>query len=154
MIETVDMTGTTFAAPPHRFEAGTPMIAQAVALGAAVDYVTGLGRDDIQAHEHELTAYALEQLQTIPELRIIGPSTAVERGATIAFALKGIHPHDVAQLLDEQGIAVRAGHHCARPVCVRYGIPATTRASFGVYTTMDEVDALVRGVEKVRQVFS
>jgi cysteine desulfurase / selenocysteine lyase len=154
MIETVDMTGSTFAAPPHRFEAGTPMIAQAVALGAAVDYVTGLGRDDIQAHEHELTAYALEQLQTIPELRIIGPSTAVERGATIAFALKGIHPHDVAQLLDEQGIAVRAGHHCARPVCVRYGIPATTRASFGVYTTMDEVDALVRGVEKVRQVFS
>jgi len=153
MIETVDMTGTTFAAPPHRFEAGTPMIAEAVGLGAAIDYVTALGMDNIQAHEEQLTAYALEALSTVDGLRIIGPATGIDRGATIAFTLRGVHPHDVAQILDEQGIAVRAGHHCARPVCVRYGIPATTRASFGVYTTTDEVDALVRGLEHVLEVF-
>lgn len=154
MIETVAMTGSTFAEPPHRFEAGTPMIAQAVALGAAVDYVSALGMPEIREHEKMLTAYALDELQTIQGLRIIGPSTAVDRGATISFTLPGIHPHDVAQLLDEQGIAVRAGHHCARPVCLRYGVPATTRASFGVYTTVDEVDALVRGVHQVSEVFA
>ncbi|MGH8860360.1 MAG: cysteine desulfurase [Jatrophihabitantaceae bacterium] len=154
MIETVSMEQSTFAAPPHRFEAGTPMIAQAVALGTAVDYVTGLGIHNIREHEKELTAQALDGLRAIPDLRIIGPATTVDRGATISFALKGIHPHDIAQLLDEQGIAVRAGHHCARPVCVRYGIPATTRASFGVYTTPDEVDALVAGVRRVREVFA
>jgi cysteine desulfurase/selenocysteine lyase len=153
MIETVDMTGTTFAAPPHRFEAGTPMIAEAVGLGAAIDYVTALGMDNIQAHEEQLTSYALERLSTVDGLRIIGPATGVNRGATIALTLRGVHPHDVAQILDEQGIAVRAGHHCARPVCVRYGIPATTRASFGVYTTTDEIDALVRGLEHVQEVF-
>jgi cysteine desulfurase / selenocysteine lyase len=153
MIETVDMTGTTFAAPPHRFEAGTPMIAEAVGLGAAIDYVSALGMDNVAAHEHALVEYALAGLQTVEGLRIIGPATPVDRGATIAFTLKGVHPHDVAQLLDEQGIAVRAGHHCARPVCVRFGIPATTRASFGIYTTTEEIDALVRGVEKVQEVF-
>jgi len=153
MIETVDMGGTTFAAPPHRFEAGTPMIAQAVGLGAAIDYVSALGMDNVQAHEEHLTAHALSALSTVDGLRIIGPATGIDRGATIAFTLRGVHPHDVAQILDEQGIAVRAGHHCARPVCVRYGIPATTRASFGVYTTTDEIDALVRGVERVREVF-
>ncbi|HEY7008408.1 MAG TPA: cysteine desulfurase [Jatrophihabitantaceae bacterium] len=154
MIETVAMEGSTFAAPPHRFEAGTPMIAQAVALGTAIDYVEGIGRENIREHEQALTAQALEGLQTVPDLRIVGPATPVDRGATISFTLRGIHPHDVAQLLDEQGIAVRAGHHCARPVCVRYGIPATTRASFGVYTTPDEVDALVEGVRNVREVFT
>jgi cysteine desulfurase/selenocysteine lyase len=154
MIETVTMEGSTYAEPPHRFEAGTPMIAQAVALGTAVDYVTGLGMDSIREHEKALTAYALEQLQTVPGLRIIGPTTAVDRGATISFVMDHIHPHDVAQLLDEQGIAVRAGHHCARPVCVRYGVPATTRASFGIYTTTEEIDALVRGVEQVGKVFA
>jgi cysteine desulfurase / selenocysteine lyase len=154
MIETVTMEASTFATPPHRFEAGTPMIAQAVALGTAVDYVTGLGRTEIREHERALTEHALAGLKTVPGLRIIGPSEPVDRGATIAFTLNGVHPHDVAQLLDEEGIAVRAGHHCARPVCVRYGIPATTRASFGVYTTIDEVDALVRGVDKVRELFA
>jgi cysteine desulfurase/selenocysteine lyase len=154
MIETVTMQASTFAAPPHRFEAGTPMIAQAVALGTAVDYVTTLGMDNIRDHERELTTYALDGLQSVPDLRIIGPKTALDRGATIAFTLQGVHPHDVAQLLDEQGIAVRAGHHCARPVCVRYGVPATTRASFGVYTTKDEIDALVGGLEKVRELFT
>ena len=153
MIETVDMTGTTFAAPPHRFEAGTPMIAQAVGLGAAIDYVTALGMENVQAHERELVGYALDGLATVDGLSIIGPAVPVDRGATISFTLPRIHPHDVAQLLDEQGIAVRAGHHCARPVCVRYGIPATTRASFGVYTTTEEIDALVRGIEQVREVF-
>ncbi len=153
MIETVDMTGTTFAAPPHRFEAGTPMIAQAVGLGAAIDYVSALGMDNIAAHEAKLTEHALAALSTVDGVRIIGPATGIDRGATIAFTLRGVHPHDVAQILDEQGIAVRAGHHCARPVCVRYGIPATTRASFGVYTTTEEIDALVRGLGRVREVF-
>jgi cysteine desulfurase / selenocysteine lyase len=153
MIETVDMTGTTYAAPPHRFEAGTPMIAEAVGLGAAIDYVTALGMENIQAHEAELTAYALQALAAVPGLRVIGPNSAVERGATISFVVKGIHPHDVSQLLDEQGIAVRAGHHCARPVCVRYGIPATTRASFGIYTTAAEIDALVAGLARVQEMF-
>jgi cysteine desulfurase/selenocysteine lyase len=154
MIETVDLTGTTYAAPPHRFEAGTPMIAQAVGLGAAIDYVTALGMENIAAHEHELVEYALPRLAAIDGVRIIGPSDTANRGATIAFTLAGVHPHDVAQLLDEQGIAVRAGHHCARPVCVRYGVPATTRASFGIYTTVEEIDSLVAGVEKVKELFS
>jgi cysteine desulfurase/selenocysteine lyase len=153
MIETVDMTGTTFAAPPHRFEAGTPMIAQAVALGTAIDWLTDLGLDNVRDYEHELVEYALDVLQKVEGLKIIGPKTAVDRGATIAFTLEGIHPHDVAQLLDEQGIAVRAGHHCARPVCVRYGIAATTRASFGVYTTLAEIDALAEGLARVKEMF-
>jgi len=129
MIETVDMSGTTFAAPPHRFEAGTPMIAEAVGLGTAVDYLSALGMENVAAHERDLVEYALPRLAAIDGVRIIGPSVPVSRGATIAFTVAGVHPHDVAQLLDEYGIAVRAGHHCARPVCVRYGVPATTRAS-------------------------
>ncbi|GAB2466605.1 cysteine desulfurase [Jatrophihabitans fulvus] len=153
MIETVDMTGTTYAAPPHRFEAGTPMIAEAVGLGAAIDWITDIGMENVAAHERELTTYALEKLSAIEGVRIIGPSTPEGRGATIAFVVDGVHPHDVAQLLDEDGIAVRAGHHCARPVCVRYGVPATTRASFGVYSTTDEVDALVTGIRKVQEMF-
>ncbi|MDT0260700.1 cysteine desulfurase [Jatrophihabitans lederbergiae] len=153
MIETVDMTGTTYALPPHRFEAGTPMIAEAIGLGAAIDYVSAIGMSAIQAHEDELTAYALTALAKVPGLTIIGPSDPVDRGATISFTMKGIHPHDVSQLLDEQGIAVRAGHHCARPVCVRYGISATTRASFGIYTTLGEVDALVAGLARVQEMF-
>jgi cysteine desulfurase/selenocysteine lyase len=153
MIETVDLSGTTFAAPPHRFEAGTPMIAEAIGLGAAIDYVSGVGMAEIQEHEARLTAYALEALAALPGVRIIGPNSPVERGATISFTVKGIHPHDVSQLLDEQGIAVRAGHHCARPVCVRYGVPATTRASFGMYTTTAEIDALVAGLVRVQEMF-
>ena len=153
MIETVSMASSTFAEPPHRFEAGTPMIAEAIGLGAAIDYVTAIGMDAITEHEHQLTEYALAGLGEIDGLRIIGPRTALDRGATISFALKGIHPHDVAQLLDEKGIAVRAGHHCARPVCVRYGVPATTRASFAMYTTFDEVDALVSGIRSVQKMF-
>jgi cysteine desulfurase/selenocysteine lyase len=154
MIETVDMSGTTYKPPPHKFEAGTPMIAQAVGLGAAVDYLTELGMADVAAHEHELIEYGLPRLAAVDGVRIIGPADTASRGATISFTLDGVHPHDVAQVLDEQGVAVRAGHHCARPVCVRYGIPATTRASFGVYTTTEEIDALVSGVERARDMFA
>jgi cysteine desulfurase/selenocysteine lyase len=153
MIETVDMAGSTFAPLPHKFEAGTPPIAQAVGLGAAVDYLSGLGMRAVQAHEQALTAYALQRLGEVEGVRFIGPRLPISRGGTVSFTLDGVHPHDVGHLLDEQGVAVRVGHHCARPVCVRYGIPATTRASFYVYTTTAEIDALVEGVERVKRFF-
>ncbi len=153
MIETVDMAGSTFAPLPHKFEAGTPPIAQAVGLGAAVDYLSGLGMQAVQAHERALTAYALRRLGDVEGVRFIGPRLPISRGGTVSFTLDGVHPHDVGHLLDEQGVAVRVGHHCARPVCVRYGIPATTRASFYVYTTTAEIDALVEGVERVKRFF-
>jgi cysteine desulfurase / selenocysteine lyase len=153
MIETVTMERTTYAAPPARFEAGTPPIAEAIALGAAVDYLTALGMDAVRWHEKELTAYALDALGAVPGLRIFGPSTPVGRGGTISFGLDGIHPHDVGQVLDDEGVEVRVGHHCARPVCARFGVPATTRASFYVYTTTGEVDALVRALERAKKVF-
>ena len=153
MIETVDMAGSTFAPLPHKFEAGTPPIAQAVGLGAAVDYLSGLGMQAVQAHEQALTAYALQRLGEVEGVRFIGPRLPISRGGTVSFTLDGVHPHDVGHLLDEQGVAVRVGHHCARPVCVRYGIPATTRASFYVYTTTAEIDALVEGVERVKRFF-
>ncbi len=153
MIETVEMTGSTFAPPPMRFEAGTPPIAQAVGLGAAVDYLSGVGMEAIAWHEKQLAAYALDAMHTVPGLRIFGPEVPIGRGATISFALDGIHPHDVGQVLDGEGVEVRVGHHCARPTCLRFGVPATTRASFYLYTTTDEIDALVRGLETVRKVF-
>ncbi|MGK5533791.1 cysteine desulfurase [Streptomyces sp. URMC 129] len=153
MIETVTMSSSTYAPAPHKFEAGTPPIAQAVGLGAAVDYLSAIGMDKIAAHEHAITRYALDRLAEVPGLRIIGPVTGEDRGATISFTLGDIHPHDVGQVLDEQGIAVRVGHHCARPLCLRYGIPATTRASFYLYSTPAEVDALVTGLEYVRRFF-
>jgi cysteine desulfurase / selenocysteine lyase len=153
MIETVTMHASTYAPAPHKFEAGTPPIAQAVGLGAAVDYLSAIGMHRIQEHEHALTAYAVDRLQAIPGLRFIGPTTAEDRGAAISFTLGDIHPHDVGQVLDEQGIAVRVGHHCARPVCLRYGIPATTRASFYLYSTPTEIDALIDGLEHVRNFF-
>ncbi|MFK3982311.1 cysteine desulfurase [Micromonospora sp. NPDC050397] len=153
MIETVSMAGSTFAPPPARFEAGTPPIAEAVALGAAVDYLTAIGMRSVQWHEKEITAYALDALGTVPGLRIFGPVVPIGRGGTISFALDGVHPHDVGQILDDQGVQVRVGHHCARPVCVRYGVPATTRASFYLYTTTAEIDAMVAALEQVRKVF-
>jgi cysteine desulfurase/selenocysteine lyase len=154
MIETVTLEKTTYMPPPARFEAGTPPIVQAVGLGAAVDYLSHLGMPAIAWHEKELTTYALEALATVPGLRIFGPAVPVGRGGTISFALDGIHPHDVGQVLDSLGIQVRVGHHCARPTCVRFGVPAMTRLSFYLYSTNDEVDALVRGLEQVRKVFS
>jgi cysteine desulfurase/selenocysteine lyase len=153
MIELVTMERSTFAAPPHKFEAGTPPIAEAVGLGAAVDYLTAVGIDKIAAHEHELTTYVLDALSAVEGVRIIGPPTAEGRVAEVSFTLAGIHPHDVGQILDEQGIAVRVGHHCARPAVVRYGIPATTRASFYLYNTTAEADALVTGLAAVKKVF-
>ncbi|MEU8184551.1 cysteine desulfurase [Micromonospora sp. NPDC049044] len=153
MIETVTMARSTFAAPPTRFEAGTPPIAEAVALGAAVDYLTGIGMRAIQWHEKELTAYALDALGAVPDLRIFGPTVPVGRGGTISFALGDVHPHDVGQVLDSLGVQVRVGHHCAKPVCGRFGVPAMTRASFYLYTTTEEIDALVAGLEQVRKVF-
>ena len=153
MIELVEMTGSTYAIPPHRFEAGTPMIAQAIGLGAAVDYLTGIGMAAVHEHELAVTGYALEALAEVDGLRIIGPPDTADRGGAISFALGDLHPHDVGQVLDEVGVAVRVGHHCARPVCRRYGISATTRASFHLYTTTAEVDALVRGLQHVKRFF-
>jgi cysteine desulfurase/selenocysteine lyase len=153
MIDEVTMAGSTWAAPPHKYEAGTPPIAPAAGLGAAVDYLTDLGMDAVHAHERELTAYALEALESVEGLRIIGPATTEMRGGAISFALEGIHPHDVGQLLDERGVAVRVGHHCARPACLRYGVPATTRASVHLYSTTADIDALIRGLDEVKRYF-
>jgi cysteine desulfurase / selenocysteine lyase len=153
MIEVVRMTGSTYAPPPARFEAGTPPIAQAVGLGAALDYLSGIGMDKVAAHEQAITAYALDGLQTVPGLKILGPTTAVDRGGAISFELDGVHPHDVATVLDTRGIAVRAGHHCARPVHERFGMQSSTRASFYLYTTPEEIDALVDGLGFVRSFF-
>ena len=153
MIEEVTMTVSTYADVPHKFEAGTPPIAQVVGLGAAVDYLTEVGIDAVHAHEQALTAYALDAMAAVDGLRIIGPASTQDRGSAISFALKGVHPHDVGQVLDELGVAVRVGHHCAKPACVRYGVPATTRASFYLYTTRAEVDALVAGLEHVKRFF-
>jgi cysteine desulfurase / selenocysteine lyase len=154
MIEEVTMAGSTWAVPPHKFEAGTPPIAQAVGLGAAVDYLGDLGMDAIRAHEHELTTYALAELQAVEGLRVIGPPTAEMRGGAISFVLDGIHSHDVGQLLDDRGVAVRVGHHCARPTCLRYGVPATTRASVHLYSSVEDIDALVRGLDEVKRFFA
>lgn len=137
---------------PHKFEAGTPAIAEAVGFGAAVDYLTSLGMDAISAHEHEITEYALERLEEVPGVKVFGPS-AQNKGGVAAFTLDGVHPHDVAQILDRDGIAVRAGHHCAQPLHEKFGIPATSRASFYLYNTKDEVDLLVNGIYKVKELF-
>jgi len=137
---------------PHKFEAGTPAIAEAIGFGAAVDYLTSLGMDNIATHEHEITEYALERLEEIPGVKLFGPS-ADKKGGVAAFTLEDVHPHDVAQILDRDGIAVRAGHHCAQPLHEKFGIPATSRASFYLYNTKDEVDLLVNGIYKVKEMF-
>jgi cysteine desulfurase/selenocysteine lyase len=147
------MAGSTWAVLPHMSSAVPPLIAAAAGRGAAIDYLNDLGMDSVAAHEHELTSYALEKLQQIETLRIIGPTSTEARGGAISFALEGIHPHDVGQLLDEKGIAVRVGHHCARPACLRYGVPATTRASVHLYTATADIDALVEGLDQVRGFF-
>jgi cysteine desulfurase/selenocysteine lyase len=153
MIETVTMARSTFASPPHRFEAGTPPIAQAVGLGVAIDYLSAIGMQTVAAHERALTAYALEGLSTVSGLRIIGPTEPVDRGGAISFELDGVHPHDVSQVLDSMGIAVRAGHHCAQPAHRRFGCQSTTRASFYLYTSTSEIDALVDGLEQTKRFF-
>ncbi|MGW2032064.1 cysteine desulfurase [Streptomyces sp. NPDC001811] len=153
MIEIVEMDRTTFLPPPQRFEAGVPMTAQAVGLAAAVEYLERLGMAEVAAHEDTLTARALHLLAEVPGVRVVGPADLTDRGSAVSFTVDGVHPHDVGQVLDERGVAVRVGHHCARPVVRRYGIPATTRASFYVYNTLEEVDALVDGVRATQKYF-
>jgi cysteine desulfurase/selenocysteine lyase len=152
MIEVVTMEGSTYAPPPHRFEAGTPPIAQAVGLAAAAQYLTAIGMEEISAHERDITAYALRGLRELLGLRILGPDEPVDRGGAVSFTLttpdgQEIHPHDVSQLLDSRGVAVRAGHHCARPLHERFGVQSSTRASFYLYTTYAEIDALIEGLD-------
>jgi cysteine desulfurase/selenocysteine lyase len=153
MIEQVWMERSTFAPPPHKFEAGTMPIAQAVGLAAAAGYLGETGRDAIREYEHDLLGYALGTLHQIEGVRILGPAEPVDRGATISFTVEGVHPHDVSQVLDERGIAVRAGHHCAWPLHRALGIQASTRASFYLYNTRDEVDALAEGIGAAQRFF-
>jgi cysteine desulfurase/selenocysteine lyase len=152
MIGTVSYERSTWAEPPYKFEAGTPAIVEAIGLGAAIDYVEAIGFEAISAHERALTDHALSVLAEVEGLRVAG--AAQDRGGVVAFTLDGIHAHDVATLLDKQGIAVRAGHHCAEPLTRRLGLDSTARASFGVYTTAAEIDALVTGLHRVRKVFA
>jgi len=153
MIEVVRMEGSTFLPPPERFEAGVPPAAQAVGLAAACDYLDGLGMDRVAAHEEELTSRALEAVAAIPGLRVLGPLTTADRGGALSFVVDGIHPHDVGQVLDELGIAVRTGHHCAWPLHRALGVQASTRATFYLYNTLDEVDALADGIRKAQKFF-
>jgi cysteine desulfurase / selenocysteine lyase len=154
MIEVVRMEGSTFLPPPQRFEAGVPPAAQAAGLAAACDYLDGLGMENVAAHEEELTAHALESLGSIVGVRILGPLTTVDRGGAVSFTVDGVHPHDVGQLLDELGIAVRADHHCAWPLHRALGAQATARATFYVYNTHDEVEALAEGVRQTQKFFA
>jgi cysteine desulfurase / selenocysteine lyase len=153
MIELVRMEGSTYAPPPQRFEAGVPMTSQAVGLGAAVDYLTGVGMDRVHTHELQLTRAALDGLADVPGVRIIGPRSLEQRGGTVAFVVDGVHAHDVGQVLDDRGVAVRVGHHCAWPLHRRFGVAATVRASFAVYNTPEEVGALIEGVRAAREFF-
>jgi cysteine desulfurase/selenocysteine lyase len=152
MIRTVTFAKTEYADLPHKFEAGTPAIADVIGLGAALDWVTAIDLDTIAAHEHDLLAYATEQLNDIPGLRLIG--TARDKAAVASFVLEGVHPHDIGTILDREGVAIRTGHHCAQPVMERYRVPATARASFAVYNTRKEVDVLVAAIRKVQEWFA
>ena len=152
MISSVTFEKTTYNKLPYKFEAGTPHVAGAIGLGAAIEYVNGLGMDNIAAHEHELLAYATETVSAVPGIRLIG--TAKEKAGVLSFLLDIIHAHDIGTILDQEGIAIRTGHHCAQPVMQRFGIAATARASFALYNTRKEVDALVEGIQKVREVFA
>ncbi|OLT30356.1 cysteine desulfurase [Nocardiopsis sp. CNR-923] len=153
MIGVVHMEYSTWADPPQRFEAGVPMAPQAVALAAACDYLSEVGMDRVAEHEHRLTAYALERVGAVEGVRIVGPTEAVERGSAVSFVVDGIHPHDLGQVLDDRGVAVRVGHHCAWPLHRKLGIPATTRASFYLYNTLEDVDALVSAIQDAQRFF-
>jgi cysteine desulfurase/selenocysteine lyase len=152
MIDTVTQDEVTYKEPPHRFEAGTPPIVQAIGLGAALDYIEGTGRDAIHTHEAEIGAYAESELKKINSLRLIG--TARGKGAIFSFAVEGAHAHDLATILDKYGIAVRAGNHCAMPLLRRFGVTSTARASFGLYNGKDDVDALTEGIRKAQKFFA
>jgi cysteine desulfurase / selenocysteine lyase len=153
MIEMVRMEGATYAPPPARFEAGVPMTSQAIGLGAAVDYLSAIGMDRVKAHENELTGAALLKLQDLPGVSIFGPRSTEARGGAVAFSIEGLHPHDASQVLDDSGIAVRVGHHCAWPLHRAFGVQSSIRASFHVYNTVEEVDALVAGVRRAQEFF-
>jgi len=153
MIRKVTKEGTTYADPPARFEAGTPAIAQAIGMASALRWLDGLGMEAVRDHEREITDYALEQLAAVPGLRIFGPPRGPDRLGPVSFELEGVHAHDVSEILDRHGVAVRAGHHCAQPLMDRLGVAATARASFGVYTTREEIDRLVEGLDDARSVF-
>ncbi len=153
MIRRVKLYDYKYNDLPYKFEAGTPAIAEAIGLGAAVDYLTGIGMETIQAHEQQLIAYAMERLEEVPGVKVYGPPAA-RRGGVAAFSFGDVHPHDVAQLLDRDGIAVRAGHHCAMPLHDRYDLPATTRASFYLYNVPEEVDQLIESLYKIKKLFS
>jgi cysteine desulfurase/selenocysteine lyase len=151
MIASVTFEKTTYNTLPYKFEAGTPNIADAIGLGAAIDYLNGIGLDRIEAYEHELLQYATETIGAIPGVRLIG--TAREKASVLSFTLDDVHPHDIGTILDQDGIAVRAGHHCAQPVMKRFGVPATVRASLAFYNTKEEIDALAQGLQRVMEVF-
>jgi len=151
MISSVTFEKTVYNKLPYKFEAGTPHIEGAIGLGAALEYLMKLGLDGVAVHEHDLLTYATDRVGALPGVRLVG--TAKEKASVLSFVMDNVHPHDVGTILDQEGIAVRTGHHCAQPVMDRFGIPATTRASFALYNTREEVDALARGIEKVREVF-
>jgi cysteine desulfurase/selenocysteine lyase len=153
MIETVYLDKATYAPAPQKFEAGTPAAAAAVGLAAAVDYLKAIGMAEVEKHEHRLTELALAELNKIQGVRIIGPNSMVDRGGAISFVVDGVHPHDVGQFLDSKGVAVRVGHHCAWPVCRRYQVPATTRASFYIYNTEADIEPLISGVLSAQKFF-
>jgi cysteine desulfurase/selenocysteine lyase len=152
MIASVTFEKTTYNVLPHKFEAGTPNIAGVIGMGAAIDYVTGLGVANLAAHEHELLAHGTQALLGVPGLRLVG--TAREKAGVLSFVLEGVHPHDIGTVLDYEGIAIRTGHHCAQPVMDRYGVPATARASLAAFNTKEELDSLVRGLAKVKEMFA
>jgi cysteine desulfurase/selenocysteine lyase len=154
MIRKVTKEGTTYADPPARFEAGTPAIAQAVGMASALRWMDGIGMDSILTHEREIADYALERVAEVLGLRVFGPPRSPGRIGPVSFELEGVHAHDVAEILDRHGVAVRAGHHCAQPLMDRLGVPATARASFGAYTTPEEIDRLVEGLHDARRIFS
>ena len=153
MIETVFMEHSTYAEPPKRFEAGSPMVAQAVGLAAAVQYLEDLGMAEVAAHEHSLASYAIDQLASMPGVRIIGPTDDIDRGSAVSFVVDGLHPHDVGQFLDDRGVAVRVGHHCAWPTCRRYGVPATTRLSPYIYNDRADIDVATEGIVAAQKFF-
>ena len=153
MIEHVTMEKTTYAPPPQRYEAGVPNMSQVVGLGAAVEYLDSLGMDNVFAHEQEITSYALQELGKLTGVHIVGPTTPENRGSAISFTIDGIHSHDIGQFLDDDGIAVRVGHHCAEPLHTHFGLSGTTRASFYIYNTLDEVDRLMDGITRVQKFF-
>lgn len=153
MVEIVTMEETTFMPPPQRFEAGTQMVAQTAGMHAAIDYLNNLGMDRLAAHEDQLAERMLEGIATVPGIRVLGPTTPENRLAVVAFDVPGVHPHDVGQVLDDQGIAVRVGHHCAQPAHRSFGVHASTRASAGVYNTNDDVDAFIEGLKQVVKFF-